>query len=266
MRELSGRGAIDRFFDALGRASQRVLLLDYDGTLAPFRVERNEAVPYGGVRELLAALIAAEGCRVAIVSGRSIADLAPLLGLDPLPELWGTHGWEHVTIDGTYEAPALDAAVSAALAAAEQQIRASGLADRCERKPASVAIHWRGLAAGEIDALRREMLDRWTPLAAQAGVELHPFDGGLELRARGRDKGFALRCLLSTANADAAVAFLGDDLTDEDGFRALSGRGLGVLVRSEYRATAADVWITPPDELIAFLERWLAVCGGDRAG
>jgi trehalose 6-phosphate phosphatase len=52
------------------------------------------------------------------------------------------------------------------------------------------------------------------------------------------------------------VAYLGDDVTDEDAFRAVKGRGLAVLVRAEYRRTAADIWIKPPHELKNFIGRW----------
>jgi trehalose-6-phosphatase len=55
------------------------------------------------------------------------------------------------------------------------------------------------------------------------------------------------------------VAFLGDDLSDEAAFRAvrrIGKRGLSVLVRREFRETAAEIWLRPPGELLIFLERW----------
>ena len=57
------------------------------------------------------------------------------------------------------------------------------------------------------------------------------------------------------------MAYLGDDRTDEDAFRALRGRGLSVLVRAEPRETAADAWIRPPEELIEFLRTWRREAG-----
>jgi trehalose-6-phosphatase len=56
------------------------------------------------------------------------------------------------------------------------------------------------------------------------------------------------------------VAYLGDDRTDEDAFKALAGRGLAVLVREELRPTAAAVWLRPPVELLDFLQRWMTAC------
>ncbi len=71
-----------------------------------------------------------------------------------------------------------------------------------------------------------------------------------------------MRAILSEMGRDAAVAYLGDDRTDEDAFLALHGHGLSVLVRGEFRDTAADVWIRPPEGLVAFLTDWNAACGG----
>jgi len=55
---------------------------------------------------------------------------------------------------------------------------------------------------------------------------------------------------------ETAAAYLGDDTTDEDAFKAIRGRGIGVLVRPQFHATAADFWLKPPEELLEFLERW----------
>ena len=65
-----------------------------------------------------------------------------------------------------------------------------------------------------------------------------------------------MKAVLSETPEGSAVAYLGDDITDEDAFRAVKPRGLGVLVRPELRETAADIWIRPPDELLSFLRHW----------
>lgn len=95
-------------------------------------------------------------------------------------------------------------------------------------------------------------------LVEKGGLELLEFDGGVELRVSGRNKGSVVREVLAEEPTDAAVAYLGDDWTDEDAFRALRGRGLGVLVRDELRPTAAELWIRPPHQLVEFLDRWRA--------
>ncbi|MDK2972222.1 MAG: trehalose 6-phosphate phosphatase [Candidatus Sumerlaeota bacterium] len=240
-------------------------MLDYDGTLAPFRVERNEAVPYEGIRPLLDRIMAETPTRVAVISGRACADLVPLLGLRRTPEIFGGHGWEHRLPDGTTEAFPLGDGARAAIDAAAQWIAAHGLQARSERKAASVTLHWRGMEEKDARHLAKSADDAWGPLAEAPGVELHAFDGGVELRALGRNKGDSVRTVLSTLPEGTPVAFLGDDLTDEDAFEALQDKGLRVLVRGEFRETAADVWLTPPSELIGFLTQWLESTGAGRS-
>jgi trehalose-6-phosphatase len=59
---------------------------------------------------------------------------------------------------------------------------------------------------------------------------------------------------------DVAVAYLGDDVTDEDAFGALTRRGLNVLVRQHCRPTLADAWIKPPSGLLEFFRGWIFAC------
>lgn len=248
------------FFDHVRRAVDRVLLLDYDGTLAPFTVDRTKAVPYPAVKAVLPELLHLPSCRTIIISGRAVADLAGLVGVQPLPEIWGSHGWEHLSADGTYSLTSLDRSSRAVLRRAAEVLDSLSLPNLREDKPVSVAAHWRGLPADEAESIRQHILDAWTSLLGDAQLELHPFDGGLELRAKGRNKGSVVTEVLAGCTDDAAVAYLGDDLTDEDAFRALAGKGLRILVRPALRDTLADLWLRPPDELSDFLARWKEAC------
>ena len=249
------------FFDRVRRAADRVLMLDYDGTLAPFNVDRTKAVLYPEVRTVLPSLLRLPNCRTVIVSGRAIADLAGLIGVRPLPEIWGSHGWEHLSADGEYSLAQLDTASLAVLRRAGEILDSLGAPNLREDKPVSVAAHWRGLPAAEADSLRRHVQHAWVGLIGVGRpLELHPFDGGLELRAKGRNKGSVITEVLAGLSDDAAAAYLGDDLTDEDAFGAMAGKGLRVLVRPTLRDTLADLWLQPPDELVEFLGRWKRAC------
>lgn len=148
MEQLHLQANLDSFFARLAAAPRRALLLDYDGTLAPFKTERQQAAPYPGVPELLAAVRDAGRTRVVVISGRSVADLGRLLGLDALPELWGSHGWERRLPDGAYQLPTLGEQARAGLEAAYAALAARRLGHMLEQKPASLALHWRGLRRG----------------------------------------------------------------------------------------------------------------------
>lgn len=253
----------DRFFCALKRAGSSLLILDYDGTLAPFRVNRDEAVPYEGVLDVLVAIGGSQHTRMVVVTGRALSEIVRLLGAEPLPEIWASHGWEHRSPDGNVTAFPLPKGARRALDQALQRTVDAGLGLACEVKPASVALHWRGMATKEIASTEQRGRELWGSIADESGFEIHAFDGGIELRVPGRDKGSVVRSIVDGAGSDGVVAFLGDDMTDEDAFRALPKDALSVLVRGELRSTTAKSWLRPPGELLAFLRRWVAVTGGD---
>ncbi len=246
----------EAFFSTLASAPARALLLDYDGTLAPFVTEREQALPYPGLRELLREIIDFGHTRVAMITGRRCDDLIPLLGILPPPEIWGAHGWEHRLPDGEVTVAPMPEHAVRGMQVALEWVEAEGLTARGEIKPGSLALHVRGMAPDEARELLERTHEQWLPLASVAGLELLTFDGGLELRIPGRSKGDAVRAMLSELPAGSAIAFLGDDLTDEDAFAALAGHGLNVLVRPEFRPTNADIWLRPPSELFEFLNEW----------
>lgn len=245
------------FLDRLAAAPSSVLLLDYDGTLAPFRIERDQAYPYSGVVPLLQSIQQNGRTELIVITGRPIDEvqnlLSPLTGF----EIWGAHGLDHLLSDGTRHQVKLDDTLQRTLTSAEEWLKRQDMLSLAELKPGGVAVHWRGLSEQRIEEVRSRTLQGWSSLAEQEGMKLLQFEGGLELRVTRPDKGDAIAAILNRIGASTPVAFLGDDLTDEDGFRRLANRGLSVLVRSEYRETAAQAWLRPPDELIGFLKAWL---------
>jgi trehalose 6-phosphate phosphatase len=250
------------FWTRLKRADQKVLLLDYDGTLAPFQQERDKAFPYPGVRDILQKIQDSGNSRLIIISGRAIADLLPLLNLSAPPELWGSHGYERRLVDGTLSTPELDTNCLLNLDKAFNWAEEHGYSHACEKKPSSVAFHWRGSANNRKPQLEEEVRRAWTPFILEDKLAIHSFDGGLELRCEGFNKGEAVKQILAESGRNFAMAYLGDDLTDEDGFRALKGKGLSILVRKTYRDTLADCWLKPPDGLLNFLRNWIVYTTG----
>jgi len=245
-----------RFLGGLKGARAALLLLDYDGTLAPFRTEPAEAAPYPGVLPLLQAIRGEGRTRVALISGRSLDGLLPMLGVDPLPEVWASHGRERRLADGRTRVIPPSPEQARGLEEAERRLGGFGLPSRREKKPFSLAYHVRGLPPGRGEEALRAVQGLWGEVAQTSGLELLPFDGGLELRAPGWTKGDAVRAILKEAPPGCPAAYLGDDETDEDAFRALGSRGLPVLVREAWRPSSARAWLRPPGELTEFLRRW----------
>jgi trehalose-phosphatase len=258
--------ALAPFFERVGAAERRGLLVDFDGTIAPFSSDRSRATAYPGVLDALRALArSARPTRVAIVSGRALADLRRLAAVEPPIELWGSHALERLTADGRRVAEPPSGDVDGLLREIHSAFAAAGLSSVLERKPYGVAIHRRGTPPDAFDRARRELFEVFGARAEEAGLQRLAFDGGVEFRASGSDKGIAVRAMLGELGEGAAVAYLGDDLTDEDAFAALGELGLSVLVRDVPHATRARAWIRPPAELLRFLSDWLAACEGRAA-
>ena len=254
---------LNEFFRGFAQCADGVLLLDFDGTLAPFRLDRYKARPWAGVRELLAGIQRGDpqGLRtqIAVVTGRPAGEIAPLLGLEPAVEVWGLHGAERLYPDGRRELEQGTPATMEKLAELREKLKRDSLGGLYEDKANGAVMHWRGASAQKAMHIEARTRALFEPLAQMDGLRLLEFEAGLELRV-GRDKGGAVEAILSEAAVGGPVAYLGDDLTDEAAFRvvnALGPRGLSVLVRRERRATEARVWLRPPDELKEFLKRWL---------
>jgi trehalose 6-phosphate phosphatase len=248
------------FLQTVAQATYAVLFVDYDGTLAPFHAERDQAHPYPGVALLLQEVIRQGRTRVVVVSGRDAREVLPLLNIHPRPEVWGIHGLQRLRTDGPIEMPQLDERTLDGLSDADHWLSYLRLRYVAEFKTGSIAIHWRGLSEIEAEDLRSRVLLGWRPIAKSSGLDLLQFDGGVEIRAREADKGAAVRNFLREIDRDTPAAYLGDDTTDESAFRAIEGRGLSVLVRPEWRPTAAQQWLKPPGELLDFLGLWLKAC------
>lgn len=248
--------ALDSFFQSVAEARQSTLLLDFDGTLAPFRVDPSKVRPWAGVASLLDQIQQTNRTRLTIITGRPAGDVASQIGLCNAPEIWGLHGAERLYPEGRVEREELVGNEQELLAAARSAVREARLGVRVEEKRNAVVVHWRGKSQHSIQTIRTRALELLHPFAGAVGMNLLQFDGGLELRA-GRHKGDAVRTILAETADRVPVAYLGDDATDEDAFAALAGRGLGVLVRRKWRPSAATAWLRPPAQLREFLGMWL---------
>lgn len=247
-----------RFLRAVATSSRSLLLLDYDGTLAGFRVDRFQSRPWAGVRELLAAIQAEGRTRMAVITGRPPEEIAPMLVLPTPLEVWGLHGAERLYPSGRRVLDGAKGESRRKLNALRARLKKDALGGLYEDKANAAVMHWRGFAPAKAREIERRARALFEPLAELEGLRLLNFDGGVELRT-GRDKGGAVAAILAEEEAKTPVAYLGDDLTDEAAFAAVNrarGARLSVLVRRKQRPSAAQVWLRPPAELRAFLTAW----------
>jgi trehalose-phosphatase len=169
------------------------------------------------------------------------------------------HGWEERLPDGRRLAHPIPAGAARALDAAAARAGILFPADRLERKRASIVLHTRGLPPAEARASERAARRAWRPLLRRAPLRLDAASGGLELRARGRDKGTVVRALLRPLPADTLPVCVGDDPSDEDAFAAVARRGVAIRVGREVRRSRARARLDSPRAVVGFLDRWLAI-------
>jgi len=233
------------------------VFLDYDGTLTPIVEDYDKALLPDAMRAAIKAL--AEVCPVAVVSGRDLAAMRRLVGLDALYyagshgfEIGGPEGWHDALEKGLEALPELDRA-EADLRRALQDIQGHAV----ERKRFSIAIHYRHVAAADLARLERAV-DR-----VAAGHRQLRKGGGKKVFRLQPDidwnKGRAVLWLLQRLQLDrpeVVPIYIGDDVTDEDALAALHERGIGIVVRGEddERTTAARYALADCAEVRRFLE------------
>ncbi len=250
---------LDLLMAHVGRRRLAVFL-DYDGTLSPIVDQPSAAELPEPTREALRALVAR--CPVAVVSGRDRQDVASRLGVEGL---WvaGSHGFDVAGPDGrTFEADAGRHALPELKAAAETLTRdlAHLPGVLVERKRFALAVHYRMApdAAAEVTRTVHQVASKARHLTVRPGRKV------LELRPDvAWDKGRAVErvlALLPGGDEELTPLYVGDDHTDEDAFRFVSGRGVGVLVGAPLRPTRADLRLADPREvaeLLRMLASWI---------
>jgi trehalose 6-phosphate phosphatase len=223
------------------------LFLDLDGTLAEF-VSPSAEIRFGDdLHALLEKLSRRLSGRLAIVSGRALDNLIAVVGNDAI-ELAGSHGLERRRADGS---------IVAAEPPPELGMLVADVRDFCvgrdlvlEEKPAGVAVHFRDNPGREAE------VERFTADAAKKyGMRLQRGSMVREMRAPGWDKGDIVEALMREPPfASGSPVFVGDDLTDEDGFAAAVSLGGSAVLVGEARPTEAQYRL--PD--VAAVHAWLA--------
>ncbi|MBX3594684.1 trehalose-phosphatase [Sphingomonas sp.] len=229
------------------------LFLDFDGTLVEI-VDRPDAVrvdaDLGGLIRALARRL--DG-RLAIVSGRGAHEIAALFD-HPDFTIGGSHGAELRLADGTVRGATRPAELDRVLDTMRAfAARRPGVL--VEAKTLGAGLHFRGAPAAEAECAALA-----ADLAQTSGLTLQEGKMVFELRAPG-DKGAAIGALMAmTPFAGSHPVFLGDDVTDEDGFAAADALdGAGILV-GPMRATAARHRLPDVAGVRAWLTQFVEEC------
>ncbi len=248
---------VPQLLEQVRRYDRLFLLLDYDGTLVPIAPTPERARLSPDMIDTLGALAATESVQLAVISGRSLADLRQRVPVEGL-FLVGEHGAEictpagqrHWLVDPVAIRPVIDRLATQAEAAL------AGLTGcLVENKTLSLALHYR-LAA---PAVAREAVTRFVRLgeAHVRGGRFQWLRGKqvIELRPAGIHKGRAVAFLLEQYSRPGEhPIYLGDDRTDEDAFRVLSDAGITIRVSAEEKSSRAQYRLGSPTEVHQFLD------------
>lgn len=245
--------AIDLLESLGGNATP--LFLDYDGTLTPIVDDPSQALLDEQMRTVLARL--AQKHTVALVSGRDLPTLQEFARLEQVYYA-GSQGFDIVGPGGLKQRNVAGEACVEELDAAQIQLNQrltpfSGWA--LERKAFALAVHYRHVPAGEHDQLATVVGEI---VAEQPKLRLGRGKMVFELQPDvAWDKGRAVLWLLAALGLDGPQVtpfYLGDDWTDEDAFKALQGKGIGIFVGELERETAAQYQLASVEEVKQFFE------------
>lgn len=197
------------------------LLFDFDGTLVDIADRPDTISVPPSTRQTLTTLFGRFIGAVAVVSGRPVAELDNYLRIEGMP-LAGVHGLELSDGNGHHTRHHFDQAAHGALIASAKAFAGAHTGLLVETKPGSVAVHYRRKPeiGDAVLAFARSLA------SATSGVELIAGKMVAELRLGGRSKADAVNAIMDLpAFAGRTPWFFGDDVTDEDAFRAANARG-----------------------------------------
>ncbi|MGZ3937752.1 MAG: bifunctional alpha,alpha-trehalose-phosphate synthase (UDP-forming)/trehalose-phosphatase [Flavisolibacter sp.] len=245
---------IEKIVADFNKAKKRCILLDYDGTLAPYQKLPSMAAPSEELMQLLKQLTQDPSNEIVIISGRDVKTLEKWLGELPL-NMIAEHGacvkyrdedWkEQVPINTEWK----------------EQVRPlmQLFVDRCagsfiEEKKSTLAWHYRNTNQ-ELGFMRsRELRNALLQLTANTPLQVVDGNKVLEVRMVGVDKGMAAVSMIAGFEPDFILC-IGDDVTDEDMFRAM--RDKGYTIKIGRANTSAQYTILSQKEVFPFLKRFV---------
>src|SRR5439155_23111665 len=246
----SALGHVQEIAGGTGRAA---LFLDYDGTLTPIVSQPEDAWLSDSMRQTLLEL-AARAPVVAILSGRDLDDVRRRVNIDAIVYA-GSHGFDIAGPHGLRKQMATEFLPTLDMAEKELHEALDGISGaRVERKRFSIAAHYRNVNENDVPKVEQavgEVATRHRKLRRINGKKVYEL-----LPDVAWDKGKAVLWLLEALGLERGnirPIYIGDDRTDEDAFRALEQRGIGILVSEQSQPTGAKYSLKDPAEVEYFL-------------
>jgi len=239
-----------------------LLFLDYDGTLTPIVKHPRLARLSPAGRKVLRDLVLTKELKTAIVSGRSLAELKNMIGVKGLIYV-GNHGLELEGLGLRFTHP--DALRTKKLIRSIRRQLDTAFKSFpkifVEDKTFTLSVHYREVPLKKVEQARDILLKVLGPYFRSSTVHMSEGKKVWEIRPLRWNKGAVIlwlyrRVLARTAADKVLPIYVGDDQTDEDGFKALKRKGLSIKVMEDPREeTQADCFVRSPEEVLKFLKR-----------
>ncbi|GAB4347182.1 MAG: hypothetical protein Kow0099_29040 [Candidatus Abyssubacteria bacterium] len=240
------------------------VFLDYDGTLTPIVDTPDKAILSEEMRSTVTRLSTL--CTVAVISGRDLADVKKLVGIDTIVYA-GSHGFDiagpqGLDIKSQQGTDFLSSLEQLEKALREQLDKVKGAL--VERKKFSIAVHYRLVDEQDVKTVEHivdETLSRYPRIRKTYGKKVFDLQPNIDWN-KGKALGWLLDAL-KLEGPDAFPIYIGDDVTDEDAFKALKRRVIGIVVADEPRLSVADYTLRDPAEVKQFLAALISMRKGE---
>jgi trehalose 6-phosphate phosphatase len=238
-----------------------LLFLDYDGTLAPIAPTPEEAILPRENKLLLERLVKIPSFQLVVISGRALSDVKHMVGVKGIVYS-GNHGWEIEGVDIHFESllspeiSALMESIKYELAARLSDIQGAFIED----KGVTLSVHYRQVPQDKELLVKRLSHQTWQNYERQNRIRISPGKKVLEVRPPvDWDKGKAALWILRKqeilrGKGQVLPIYIGDDVSDEEAFKALRAQGITILVSEEERSSAAEYRIKGPSQVTEILK------------
>lgn len=241
------------------------VFLDYDGTLTPIVETPDKAIMHEDMRRAVIKL--SQCCTVGIISGRDLHDVQQMVKIDNILYA-GSHGFDISSPEDLEIQNQIGEEFLPVLNEAEKELSEKLKSiDKVivERKKFAIAVHYRLVEPKWVETIEKvvdEVAAKHSELRKAYGKKVFELQPDIDWH-----KGKALLALLKALKLDrndVLPFYIGDDITDEDAFRALQSRGIGIVVWNEPDESAASYSLKSPDEVRDFLLKLFSSCQGGK--
>lgn len=246
----------EKIFSKIKISRRIFFFLDYDGTLTSI-VSRPEAATISpAVRRVIEKLKSHPRFKVAIISGRSLKDIKKMVGVKGIIYA-ANHGLEIQYGDKRLEKPAAFSSrpllqrIRLLLEVALKDIKGTIVED----KGSTLSVHFRMAKSKDRGKIKNTFNKILRPYIDSESLKVTSGKMVLEVRPVVEwDKGQAVLKILGKKTGTLPI-YLGDDITDEDAFRAIKGKGISVFVGRPKKGVCADYFLRDPRETAMFIEK-----------